>query len=234
MLMQSGLNSDFTWSHTQVSAGGTSQVFLLIEWRAGVHKSTAVPVHFGQQFADEVQLHLQLGERVQLVQMYGCKGQLLNDRNLTLSLGSLSEGKPRQLGLEFRIGGRASGVYPLITALWTYWDVLKQKSVLQPSQTLPLQFSNHTSLNHRKANARVDKALRLLQNATVLDRARGELEKGNLAEGEGMIRRQADELLMHATRLRDTDYLEQADMLYKLSGLYIDTYRQSPGDVANT
>lgn len=232
--MQSGLYSDFTWSHSHVSAGGTSQVFLLIEWRAGVLRPKTQSKGFNQHLAEEVQLHLQLGERVQLVHMYGCQGEVLNDRNISLSLGSLSDGKSKQLLLELSIGARPSGIYPIIIALWTYVDVLKQKVVLQPSRTIPLQFSNHTALKSRNADYRVEKALKLYQNASILERARGELEQGNLAEGEDLIRRQADEMLLYAIRFRDADYLKEAEALYKLSGLYMDTYRQPPSVNANS
>ena len=73
--MQSGLYSDYTWSHSHVFAGGTSQVFLLIEWRAGVQKQKTQSKGLRRRIAEEVQLHLQLGEGVQAEQMYGCQGR---------------------------------------------------------------------------------------------------------------------------------------------------------------
>lgn len=231
--MQSGLFSDFTWSHSHVFAGGTSQVFLLIEWRAGVLKQKTQFHGFNQCMAEDVQLHLQLGERVQVERMYGCQGEILNDRNISLSLGSLSEGRSKQLVLELSVGARQSGVYPIITALWTYMDVQKRKVVLQPSRTIPLQFSNHTALKYRRADYRVEKVLKLYQNASILEQAIGKLERGKLAQGEEMIRRQADEMLLYAIRFRDADYLKEAETLYQLIGLYLDTYRQLSSENAN-
>lgn len=232
-VLQSGLFSDFTWSHSHVFAGGTSQVFLLIEWRAGVLKQKTQFHGFNQCMAEDVQLHLQLGERVQVERMYGCQGEILNDRNISLSLGSLSEGRSKQLLLELSVGARQSGVYPIITALWTYMDVQKRKVVLQPSRTIPLQFSNHTALKYRRADYRVEKVLNLYQNASILEQARGEMERGKLAQGEEMIRRQADEMLLYAIRFRDVDYLKEAETLYQLIGLYLDTYRQLSSENAN-
>jgi hypothetical protein len=232
-VLQSGLFSDFTWSHSHVFAGGTSQVFLLIEWRAGASKQKTQSHGFNQRMAEDVQLHLQLGERVQVEHMYGCHGEILNDRNISLSLGSLPEGKSKHLVLELSVGARQSGVYPIITALWTYMDVQKQKVVLQPSRTIPLQFSNHTALKYRRADYRVEKVLKFYQNASILEQARRELERGKLARGEEMIRRQADEMLLYAIRFRDRDYLKEAETLYQLIGLYLDTYRQLSSENAN-
>ncbi|MGO4791492.1 hypothetical protein AB4124_29205 [Paenibacillus sp. 2KB_20] len=188
---------------------------------------------FNQCMAEDVQLHLQLGERVQVERMYGCQGEILNDRNISLSLGSLSEGRSKQLVLELSVGARQSGVYPIITALWTYMDVQKRKVVLQPSRTIPLQFSNHTALKYRRADYRVEKVLKLYQNASILEQAIGKLERGKLAQGEEMIRRQADEMLLYAIRFRDADYLKEAETLYQLIGLYLDTYRQLSSENAN-
>ncbi|WP_433938838.1 hypothetical protein [Paenibacillus lautus] len=232
-VLQSGLYSDYTWSHSHVFAGGTSQVFLLIEWRAGVQKQKTQSKGLRRRIAEEVQLHLQLGEGVQVEQMYGCQGEILNDRNISLSLGSLSEGRTKQLVLELSVGARQSGVYPIVTALWTYMDVLKQKVVLQPSRTIPLQFSNHTTLRYRKADYRVEKVLKLYQNAFILEQAREELEQGNLTQGEDLIRRQADEMLLYATRFQDPEYLKEAEVLYKLSVLYKNTYQQFYSENAN-
>ena len=70
-------------------------------------------------------------------------------------------------------------------------DVLKQKVVLQPSRTIPLQFSNHTTLRYRKADYRVVKVLKLYQNAFILEQAREELEQGIwLKERIGFVDRQ--------------------------------------------
>ena len=48
-----------------------------------------------------------------------------------------------------------------------------------------------------------------------------------------MIRRQADEMLLYAIRFRDADYLREAETLYQLIGLYLDTYRQLSSENAN-
>ncbi|GIO92832.1 MULTISPECIES: hypothetical protein [Paenibacillus] len=231
-VLQSGLYSDFLWSHNQVSASGCNQVFLLIEWRGGVLGPKLPAKGSKQLLADQVQLHLQLGERVQLGRMYGCEGEMLNDRNLSLSLGTLSEGKVRRLVLDLSVGPRPSGVYPIVTMLWTYLDVIKQKMVLQPSRTIPLQFSNSTALIKRGADHRVEKALKLLQNPMIVEQARQEMQRGKLAEGEAIILRRADEMLLYAARLEDADYLKEAEALYRLSTLYMDTYRKFRSRIA--
>lgn len=222
--MQSGLYSDFTWSHSHVFAGDTSQVFLLIEWRTGVIRQNKQSKDMNRCIAEDIQLHLQLGEDVQLESMYGCQGEVLNDRNISLSLGSLSGGKTKQLVLGLSVGARQSGVYPIITALWTYMDTQKQKVVLQPSRTIPLQFSNHTALKYRKGDYRVEKVLKFYQNASALQQARGEMQHGNLGLGEQLILRQADQMLLYAIRFEDAEYLQEAEALYKLNGLYRNTF----------
>ncbi|KOP64542.1 hypothetical protein AMS62_04225 [Bacillus sp. FJAT-18019] len=223
-VLQSGLYSDFTWSHSHVFAGDTSQVFLLIEWRTGVIRQNKQSKDMNRCIAEDIQLHLQLGEDVQLESMYGCQGEVLNDRNISLSLGSLSAGKTKQLVLGLSVGARQSGVYPIITALWTYMDIQKQKVVLQPSRTIPLQFSNHTALKYRKVDYRVEKALKFYQNASALQQARGEMQHGNLGLGERLILRQADQMLLYAIRFEDAEYLQEAEALYKLNGLYRNTF----------
>ena len=83
-----------------------------------------------------------------------------------------------------------------------------EEVVLRPSRTIPLQFSNHTALKYRRADDRVEKVLKLYQNASILEQAR-RAGTGKLARGEEMIRRQADEMLLYAIRFRDADYLRR-------------------------
>lgn len=223
--MQSGLYSDFTWSHSHVFAGDASQVFLLIEWRTDVIRYSKQSKDMNPCIAKNIQLHLQLGEDVQLESMYGCQGKVLSDRNISLSLGSLSTGKTRQLVLGLSVGARPSGVYPIITALWTYMDTQKEKVVLQPSRTVTLQFSNHTALKYQKADYRVEKVIHLYRNIFFLQQARGEMRNGNIKAGEGLILKRADLMLLYAIRFEDADYLQEAETLYKLGGLYRNTFR---------
>ena len=57
-----------------------------------------------------------------------------------------------------------------------------RSEVVLPSRTIPLQFSNHTALKYRRADDRVEKVLKLYQNASILEQARRELERGSWLE----------------------------------------------------
>lgn len=220
--MQSGLYTDFTWSRNHVAASGANQVYLLVEWR-GTAARTKYHKTNSRRIAEHVQLHLQLGAGVRLTAIWGGKAEMLNERNYTLLFGSLLEGAERQVVLEFEFAPRTSGIHPIVTALWTYTEV-PHTHVILPSQTISLQFSNHTAILHTKTDQRVEKCRKLLQNPSILENALKAFERGYLERGEEIICRRADEMLLLALRLGDLDYLKEAEILYDLSHVFLNTY----------
>lgn len=220
--MQSGVYTEFTWSRNHVAASGANQVYLLVEWRGS---KTRPKNHMAnsKHIAEQVQLHLQLGPGVRLNALYGCKVEVLNELNYTIWLGSLLEGEDRRIVLDFEFASRPSGTHPIVTALCTYKDVSNSQVIL-PSRTISLQFSNHTALHLKKVDHRVEKCMKILQNPSVLEHALLAFERGYCERGEEIIRRRADEMLLQAIRLEDTDYLKEAEMLYALSHTFINTY----------
>lgn len=224
--MQSGLYTEFTWSRNHVAASGANQVYLLVEWRS----STARPkkhIANSKRVAEQVQLHLQLGNGVRLNALYGSKVEELNELNYTLNLGSLFEEDDKKIVLEFDFAPQPSGTHPMVTALWTYKDALHRQVIL-PSRTVSLQFSNHTALLIKKVDHHVEKCLKILQNPTVLENALIAFERGHIERGQEIVRRRADEMLLQAIRLTDIDYLKEAEIFYDLSHTFMSTYVVGP------
>ncbi|WP_235439797.1 hypothetical protein [Paenibacillus sp. DMB20] len=221
-MLQSGLYTDFTWSRNHVAASGTNQVYLLVEWRGMPGQPRNDNLGF-RPVAGRIQLHLQLGAGVRLAKVYGCKAEMLNDRSFTFILGSLWQGMEKQIVLGFELTARPSGVYPVVTALWTYEDE-REEQVVVSSITQSLQFSNHTAVLNKMMDKRVEKYLKLLQNPAVLENALRAFERGCYERGEEIIRRRADEMLLYAARLNDGDYLKEAELLYGLGSRFMDTY----------
>lgn len=220
--MLSGLYTDFTWSRNHVAASGTNKVYLLVEWREMPGQPRNDNLSF-RPVARGIQLHLQLGAGVRLAKIYGCKAEMLNDRNFTFILGSLWRGMEKQIVLGFELTARPSGVYPVVTALWTYEDE-RQEQVIISSSTQSLHFSNHTAVLSKRMDKRVEKYMNLLQNPAVLENALKAFERGYYERGEEMIRRRADEMLIYAARLNDSDYLREAELLYGLGRRFMETY----------
>ncbi|MEK3731494.1 hypothetical protein MKX64_03445 [Paenibacillus sp. FSL M8-0334] len=230
--LRSDLNSDFTWSTNRVAAGGVTQIFLLVEWRGGIQGPSRHKGMKSHQIAEHVQLDLQLEEPIQLTNVYGGILDSRMGQHITVSIGPLSDNGSKQVVLELLAGPYRSGIYPVITAGWSYRDRDTLQVTNFPSYTLQLQFSNHTDLRSRKPDERVEKALRLLQNPLILDEAEQLFKQGDLEAGESMLRRRADEMMLCALRADDEDYLKEAETLYRLSTLYfgtfspIDTYKR--------
>ncbi len=220
--MQSSLYTEFTWSRNHVAASGAKKVYLLVEYHNTVATTSKDIVH-SRRIAEQVQLHLQLGTGVRLNAWYGCRAEVLNELNYSIWLGSLLEGEAKHMVLEFDCAPHPSGNHPIVTVLCTYKDATHNQIIL-PSQTISLQFSNHTSVFVKKMDRRVEKCLKLLQNPFVLEKALRAFEGGNLKRGEEMIRRRADEMLTQAIRLEDIDYLREAEILYALSRTFLSTY----------
>ncbi len=220
--MQSGLYTNFTWCRNHVIASSANRVYLLVEWRGTVTRPRKQKSIF-YRVANQVQLHLQLEAGVQIIGLYGCKAERLNGRNLTLNLGSLSEDVTKQIVLKFEIGRRSSGIHPIVSAMWTYIDDV-HRSVVVPSRTISLQFSNHTGILRRDMDHRVYKYQKLLENPSILESALRAFEMGYYEEGEDIIRRRADEMLLYALRLGDFEYLREAEIMYDLSCAFLESY----------
>ncbi|UNK19733.1 hypothetical protein MNQ98_06800 [Paenibacillus sp. N3/727] len=223
--LHSSLYTDFTWSRNHVAASGANHVYLLVEWRGTAARPRKKRTFFNR-VAEQVQLHLQLGAGVRINALYGYKAEMLNDRNITLNLGCLLEGMAKQIVLEFEFAPRSSGIHTVVTALWTYMDEMYRQVIL-PSRTISLQFSNHTAIFHKTIDLRVEKYTKLLQNPSIVENALKAYERGYLVEGEEIIRRRADEMLLYALRLGDVDYLREAEILYNLGYAFVDSYAAS-------
>lgn len=221
--MQSGLYTDFTWCRNHVAASGANHVYLLVEWRGTVARTLKHKKTLYDRVADQVQLHLQLEAGVRIIAFYGCKAERLNNRNFTLNLGSLLEGAAKQIVLEFELAPRSSGIHPIVTALWTYMDEANRPNIV-PSSTISLKFSNHTAIYNQKMDHRVEKYTKILENPSILENALRAFEKGYYVEGEDIIRRRADEMLLYALRSGDFDYLKEAEVLYSLGYALLDSY----------
>ena len=219
--MQSVIDMDFTWSTNRVAAGSANNVFLLMEWRSNAAVQHEAEV--SALAASRIQLHLQLASGSEISGLYGCRGEVLNDRDYTLFIGSLCKHMEKRAVIGLRLEARSSGKYPVATGLCTYTD-FSGNQVILPSKTVTMDFSNHTSVLRPQLDKRVIKYLKMLQAPRDLEQGLQLYEEGYTDLGEQKIRRRADELLLLAARMGDTELLDEADMLYRLGDTFNKTH----------
>lgn len=214
-------HTQYTWSRNLVAARGTSQVYLLVEWRSGGKTSGATPE--AGAGGGQIYLRLRLGTGVRLTGVYGCRAGQLDESHCSFLVGSCQSGRTRQAVFRFEFSSRPSGLHQVILAEWTCIHETGEQ-ILAPGDVLSLQFSHHTSTAHKIMNFEVEKHLKFLQNPAILGHALRAFEKGFFIQGEELILRRADEMLLHAARQLDVEFLREAEMLYGLGRRFRETF----------
>ncbi|MNP37932.1 hypothetical protein D3C76_1314090 [compost metagenome] len=87
-----------------------------------------------------------------------------------------------------------------------------------------IKYTYNLGLLRLPANLKVEKQAKLLKTPILLKEAIEKFESGDLDQGESMIRRKGDELLLFSIQNEDLDVADEAEKLYQLSKQYRDTY----------
>lgn len=214
-------HTQYRWSRNFVAARGMSQAYLLVEWRDGGKTSGAIQK--AASGGGRIYLRLRLGTGVRLTGFYGCRADRLEESHCSFLVGSCGSEVTRKAVLRFELSSRPSGLHQIILAEWTCIDE-NGEQILAPGDVLSLQFSHHTSTAQEVMDPEVEKQLKFLQNPAILGKALRAYEKGFFLQGEELIQRRADEMLLHAARELDVEFLKEAEMLYGLGRRFSETY----------
>lgn len=219
-----------TWSQDRIFAGVAQNLVLLVEWK-GISQSEDFRKKSRKIVAREIELRIWLEAHVTLSECYGCTAEEGEGRSLLLKLGKVYAGQRQYVALKFTIAAMPAGKHE---ALWLQWQY-KQPPV-ERIRELALQKLSHEHIHHTSilgsANCcfYVEKHLELLKTRKILEET-VEMRKKN--KGRAILenlRRQADQLLLLATRSGDMQLLREAELIYKQLDAEIMPWGRAAGD----
>ncbi|MDR0268252.1 hypothetical protein [Paenibacillus sp.] len=222
--MQSSIQENFIWDRSHIFASGSNKVILLVEWYGGNSRQSrkrSTP----KLIAQDVQLHLWLEPQVSLVRILG--GMVVENlgQSLMIPLGHLYDGVKQFLAIELALQPQNAGMHGVLSAQWKYKEKNKERIKELPVKELYMNYTYHTGLLQQPENFYVRKHVMLLETQTILKEAIHLFEEGDVEQGEWLLRRKGDEMLIMAARFTDERLLEEAEMVYQLSEHYVGTYR---------
>ncbi len=147
-MVKSMLNVTYTWDKESISANGSKQVNLLIEWGYGAirkRKGNLIPKAAGcdlqLQFIPENGVNLLKAEGVRL----GFK-QSENGDCMLVHCGDVRRGKYRQAILTFSIPAHASGRHTIGMIEWSWRKPSQEKRTLIRTDQLYIHYTHHLGL----------------------------------------------------------------------------------------
>ena len=204
-----------TWSRSSVSARGEEKVILLIEWYAGrLNSAKARPA---KMVSKEVQFYVWPERGTKILAVYGAQPQMEKNGALLLPVGQLLEGEKHCLAFEVSLDAQAAGIHQIMAVQWRYKNLLKDNFKHQPIEAIHLHFTHHLGLLGQQENFYVHKHALLLQSPMKLKKAMLLCEQGCNDQGEWLLRRQGDEMLLLAIREQDKRLMQEAELFYRLS-----------------
>jgi hypothetical protein len=129
------------------------------------------------------------------------------------------------LAIELALESQSAGMHGVLSAQWKFKEKNKERIKELPVKELYINYTYHTGLLQQPENFHVRKHVMLLETQTILKEAIRLFEEGDVEQGEWLLRRKGDEMLIEAARFTDERLLEEADMLYQLSEHYVGTYQ---------
>lgn len=214
--MQMQIKYSCSWSRSAVSARGEEKVTLLIEWYAGRLKSAKV--RLARLVSRDVQFYIWPEPGTKILAVYGAKPRMEKAGTLmTLPVGQLFEGEKHCLAIEVSLDARAAGMHQTLAVQLRHKNVMKDKFKHQPIEGIHLHFSHHLGLLREQESFHVQKHVLLLQSPMKLRNAMLLCEQGRFDQGEWLLRRQGDELLLFAIREGDRRLMQEAELFYRIS-----------------
>ncbi|MDY8022830.1 hypothetical protein [Paenibacillus polymyxa] len=225
-MVKSMLNVTYTWDKESISANGSKQVNLLIEWGYGAirkRKGNLIPKAAGcdlqLQFIPENGVSLLKAEGVRL----GFK-RAENGDCMFVHCGDVRRGKYRQAILTFSIPAHSSGRHTIGMMEWSWRKPSQEKRTLIRTDQLYIHFTHHLGLLSIPSNPKVEKYIKLNETSPIVKKALRMYEKGEYERGAFILTRQADELLIRAARSDDMDYLQEAELLLAIRNKWSGTF----------
>ncbi|ALA41035.1 MULTISPECIES: hypothetical protein [Paenibacillus] len=225
-MVKSMLNVTCTWDKESISANGSKQVNLLIEWGYGAirkRKGNLIPKAAGcdlqLQFISENGVSLLKAEGVRL----GFK-RSENGDSMFVHCGDVRRGKYRQAILTFSIPAHSSGRHTIGMMEWSWRKPSQEKRTLIRTDQLYIHFTHHLGLLSIPSNPKVEKYIKLNETSPIVKKALRMYEKGEYERGAFILTRQADELLILAARSDDMDYLQEAELILAIRNKWSGTF----------
>lgn len=222
--MEMGIEASYSWNHKYIFAGGADKIYLLVQWYAGKLSSTrrrSTP----KLLARDVELYLWLEPYVKIERIYGCKEIKGSQQSLIIPLGHLYEGIKQSLVIECTLLSQTAGEKHVFSAQWRYKEGNRGRAKQHSVEKININYSYDLGRIRSSGDMNVEKHIKLLKTPTVLKEAIKLFDSGDVEHGEYILRRKGDELLLFALHSGDTKLVEEAEMLYRFSEHYVDTYR---------
>lgn len=225
-MVKSMVNVTYTWDRESISANGSDQANLLIEWGYGAirrRKGNQIPKTAGcdlqLQFIPENGVSLLKVEGVRL----GSKRSEDGERML-VHCGDVRRGKYKQAILTFSIPAHPSGRHPVGLIEWSWRKPSQERRKLIRTDQLYINYTHHLGLLSVPPHPVVEKYIKLNETPLIVKKALRMYEKGEHERGSFILNRQADELLIRAARTEDMNYLEEAELLLTLRNKWSRTF----------
>ncbi len=170
-MVKSMLNVTCTWDKESISANGSKQVNLLIEWGYGAirkRKGNLIPKAAGcdlqLQFISENGVSLLKAEGVRL----GFKRSENGDSMFVVHCGDVRRGKYRQAILTFSIPAHSSGRHTIGMMEWSWRKPSQEKRTLIRTDQLYIHFTHHLGLLSIPSNPKVEKYIKLNETSPIV------------------------------------------------------------------
>ncbi|MGP0576090.1 hypothetical protein ACTP13_03595 [Paenibacillus peoriae] len=225
-MVKSMLNVTYTWDKESISANGSKQVNLLIEWGYGAirkRKGNLIPKAAGC----DLQLQFIPENGVSLLKVEGVRLGFKRSENgdsMFVHCGDVRRGKYRQAILTFSIPAHSSGRHTIGMMEWSWRKPSQEKRTLIRTDQLYIHFTHHLGLLSIPSNPKVEKYIKLNETSPIVKKALRMYEKGEYEQGAFILTRQADELLIRAARSDDMDYLQEAELLLAIRNKWSGTF----------
>ncbi|MGW8957519.1 hypothetical protein [Paenibacillus sp. NPDC055715] len=225
-MVKSMVNVTYTWDKESISANGSGQVNLLIEWGHGSIRKRKEALMLKTVGCD-LQLRFIPESEVNLFKVDGARLSFNRSEDgecMLVYCGDMRRGKYKQAILSFSIPAHSSGRHTIGLMEWSWRKPTQEKRTLIRSDQLYIHYTHHLGLLSIPSNSKVEKYIKLNETAPIVKKALRMYEKGGYERGAFVLTRQADELLIRAARTEDMEYLEEAKLLFAVRNKWNGTF----------
>ncbi|EHS58911.1 hypothetical protein [Paenibacillus sp. Aloe-11] len=225
-MVKTMVNVAYTWDKESISASGAEQVNLLIEWGYGAirkRKGNLVPKTVGC----DLQLRFIPENGVSLLKVEGVRLGFKRSEDgdcMLIHCGDVRRGKYRQAVLTFSIPAHSSGRHTIGLMEWSWRKPSQEKRTLIRTDQIYINYTHHLGLLSVPPHPMVEKYIKLNETSMTVKKALRMYEKGEHERGAFILNRQADELLIRASRTDDMDYMKEAELLLAIRNKWDETF----------
>ena len=230
--MSSSLDVFYTWNREAIPVSGENSLFLLIEWRSGPPAKRQLKTQPKLLFR-EMELLIKPEQNMHIKAVHGVRAKE-SDAGWVIGLGNAYKGKTKSFLIEFTAVSQSPGKKPACSAYWSALKSKQEQRVLLRREQINLHVSAHLGMISKEPDTRVQKYVKLSQSTTIMKQSLRAFERGRSEEGNEIIKRHTDGLLITAVRTGDLEYYLEAQILNRLCLYYEQTHEKSCYDSADT